>query len=176
MVNNKKKQPRSTMILKILLYFSFQHKKTNLDFKNQMCCLQTEYDEFGDSYHDLATVQSLTLSMDAVAKKGSTDSLDLEELESYLQDFKYFLFRGLRLYLEYGEKEEDKRTLDTALVRFYGASVVHGNSILEQDESSQEQDESGLEKGSPEQVLGNVSHVVFFNPAPDIIHKYKEQN
>ena len=156
---------------------------------NKMCCLQTEYDEFGDSYHDLANVQSLTLSMDAVAKKGSRDSLetlDLEELESYLQDFKYFLFRGLRLYLEYGGEEKDKRTLDTALVRFYGASVVQGNSIiLEQDESFMKQDESSLEQDesslvqdacSPEQVLGNVSHVVFFNPTPDIIHKYKEQN
>ena len=139
--------------------------------------------------------------MDAVARKGSRDSLetlDLEELESYLQDFKYFLFRGLRLYLEYGGEEKDKRTLDTALVRFYGASVVQGNSIileqdesfmkqdessLEQDESSLEQDESSLKQDesslvqracSPEQVLGNVSHVVFFNPTPDIIHKYKE--
>ena len=126
---------------------------------NKSLILKDLYDEFGDSYLDPATIQSLTLSMEAVKGMGLTGRFeDSEDLESILQNYKYFLFRGLILYLEYGENEKDKQDLDTSLLRFYGAMVQEGSEKVDQKVGSNNfsQEKEGTDNISQEEGLENL--------------------
>jgi len=106
------------------------------------------YDDFGDSYRVAATLESLTSSLAVAQEKGQCSVQGLNHLIDDLANYKFHLFKGLTLYLDYPESEENSMFLDAAKARFYGAEVL-------------------------DTFDDSVSHVVVARLTPDRLHRYK---
>ena len=61
--------------------------------------METECDEYGDSYRSPATVTSLISCLDKVETRPTTNSKEKADLVSELRQFKYFLFKGKTFHL-----------------------------------------------------------------------------